>query len=239
MISFPARTRYLIAVLAVLAVAIPAAATPLEAQKKAASAPRDTLTLAERDAIREAARDARSLARKNLGGDSVVRAQRAAAAASTAFADADAKTTLEKARIARVSQDSALQAYRATTTQRVSVGLGVRRVGIEKLLWRMDNVAQVAWKRDVGVRVTPIGSRMTIPMASTVDGDVVDAVSIPYFPGRESLWFPSSNFGVVKTDIDEREMIHPARQGRRGLLPVPVGRLGRHQTSRRPRYRAA
>ena len=213
MISFPHCNRFTIFLVAGLIIAGLGDATSAKAQKNPPTPRRDTLTVAERDALREASRDARSMARKNLGGDSAVRAERAAAAASTAFADGEAKTTLEKARFARVSQDSALRAYRATTTQRISVGLGVRRVGVEKLLWRMDNVAQVAWKREVGVRVTPVGSRMTIPMASVVDGDVVDAVSIPYFPGRESLWFPSSNFGVVKTDIDEREMIHPLARG--------------------------
>ena len=117
------------------------------------------------------------------------------------------------AREARLRQDSALTAYRATTTQRMSVSMGVRNVGLEKLLFRGDNVAQISWKRGVGVWVTPIGSRMTVPMANRVDGSMEDAVTIPYYPGRESLWFPSSNFGVVKSDVDEREMIHPLARG--------------------------
>jgi hypothetical protein len=50
-------------------------------------------------------------------------------------------------------------------------------------------------------------------MASSASGDFSSAISIPYFPGRESLWFPSSNFGVVKSDIDEREVIHPLANG--------------------------
>ncbi len=104
-------------------------------------------------------------------------------------------------------------AYRATTTQRMSVAMGVRRVGLEKLLFRGDNVANIAWRRGVGVWVNPVGSRMTVPVANEVSGDMVSSVSIPYFPGRETLWFPSSNFGVVKSDIDEREMIHPLARG--------------------------
>jgi hypothetical protein len=71
----------------------------------------------------------------------------------------------------------------------------------------------VSWKRGLGVRVQPQGSRMTVPMASRADGETVGAVSIPYFPGRESLWFPGDAFGPVKTDIDEREMIHPLARG--------------------------
>lgn len=175
--------------------------------------PRDTLTAAEREQLREASRDARSIARRRLSGDSVVRRLRADSASATAFASPEARAILLKARQAREQQDSALKSYRATTTQRFSVSMGVRRVGLEKLMFRGDNVAQISWKRGAGVWVTPIGSRMTVPMASGVDGSMVEAVSIPYFPGRESLWFPSSNFGVVKSDVDEREMIHPLARG--------------------------
>lgn len=175
--------------------------------------PRDTLSTADRAAMREASRDARSIARRRLGPDSVTRRLRADSAAVTAFATPEAQAILTRAREARERQDSALIAYRATTTQRMSVSMGVRRVGLEKLLFRGDNVAEIAWRRGVGVWVNPIGSRMTVPMASKVDGDMASAVTIPYYPGRETLWFPSSNFGVVKTDVDEREMIHPLARG--------------------------
>lgn len=175
--------------------------------------PRDTLSTADRAAMREASRDARSIARRRLGPDSVTRRLRADSAAATAFASPEARAILTRAREARERQDSALIAYRATTTQRMSVSMGVRRVGLEKLLFRGDNVAEIAWRRGVGVWVNPVGSRMTIPMANEVDGNMASAVTIPYYPGRETLWFPSSNFGVVKSDIDEREMIHPLARG--------------------------
>ena len=174
---------------------------------------RDTLTAEERVVAREATRDARSMARRQLSPDSVVRRLRADSASATAFSDPEAKRILLRAREARVRQDSALTAYKATATQRISMGLGAKRLGLEKLLFRGDNVAEISWRRDVGVRVRPIGSRVTVPMASSASGDFSSAISIPYFPGRESLWFPSSNFGVVKSDIDEREVIHPLANG--------------------------
>jgi hypothetical protein len=175
--------------------------------------PKDTLTAAERQAVRETARDAAQAARRNLVGDSVSRQRRADAASATAFANPEAREILGRARIARVTQDSALRSYRATITQRISLRMGVRRVGLEKLLFRGDNVARVAWKEGVGVRVTPVGSRMTVPMADNVSGNIVEAVTIPYYPGRETLWFPGDAFGKVKADIDEREMIHPLARG--------------------------
>jgi uncharacterized membrane protein len=190
----------------------PKAPTP-PAKAVGAAARRDTLTAEERRAIREASRDARSMSRRRSAGDSAVRAARNAEAATTAFESPEARAIFERARAAREQQDSALKSYRATTTQRMSVGLGARRLGFEKLLFRGDNVAEITWRRDVGVRVRPIGSRMTVPMGGETTGDFVSAISIPYFPGREQLWFPSSDFGVVKTDVDEREMIHPLARG--------------------------
>lgn len=174
---------------------------------------RDTLTAEERAVAREATRDARSMARRQLSPDSVVRRLRADSASASAFSDPEAKRILLRAREARVRQDSALTAYKATATQRISMGLGAKRLGLEKLLFRGDNVAEISWRRNVGVRVRPIGSRMTVPMGGDAKGDFSGAISIPYFPGRESLWFPSSNFGVVKSDIDEREVIHPLANG--------------------------
>jgi hypothetical protein len=173
----------------------------------------DTLSVEERRAVREAMRDARALNRRRFGGDSATRARLAADAAVSAFSSPEARAVFERAREARERQDSALKAYRATTTQRMSVHLGARRLGLEKLLFQGDNVAQISWRRDVGVRVRPVGSRMTVPMASDVSGDFVSAVSIPYFPGREQLWFPSSDFGRVKTEVDDRDIIHPLARG--------------------------
>ena len=174
---------------------------------------RDTLTVEERAVAREASRDARAMARRQLSPDSVVRRLRADSASASAFSDPEAKRILLRAREARTRQDSALRAYKATATQRISMGMGAKRLGLEKLLFRGDNVAEISWRRDVGVRVRAVGSRITVPMASSSSGDFSSAISIPYFPGRESLWFPSSNFGVVKSDIDERDVIHPLANG--------------------------
>jgi hypothetical protein len=185
-----------------------ALAAPLGAQAR----PRDTLPDSVRAILRDVAREAREISRATWDSArpvvTVTEAER-----RSAFGTEDAERILTRAREARLRQDSALRSYRATTTQRMALGMGVRRLGLEKRLFQGDNVAQVIWSRDGGVWVNPIGSRVQVPMAGSADGDFVDAVSIPYFPGKETLWMPSSNFGVVKTDIDERELIHPLAQG--------------------------
>ena len=69
----------------------------------------------------------------------------------TAFSDERARQTLLRARAARMTQDSALRGYDAKTYQRLSVGMGVRRVGPKRLFFRTENAARVRWSRDVGV----------------------------------------------------------------------------------------
>lgn len=200
-----------------LAVLLPATvrgqARPGAAQDSSRRARRDTISQEDRRAISEVVREARTEGRRRLRGDSATRAALTAEAATSAFQSPEARAIFERAREARERQDSALKAYRATTTQRVTVSMGARRLGLEKLLFRGENVANISWRRDIGVRVRPIGSRMTVPMADDVRGEFVSAVTIPYFPGREQLWFPSSDFGVVKTEVDERDVIHPLARG--------------------------
>jgi hypothetical protein len=198
------RMRVAMSTLVLLALAV-----PLGAQTR----PRDTLPDSVRAILRDVQREARDVSRATWDSArpavTVTEAER-----SSAFVNAEAERILSRARVARLQQDSALRSYRATTTQRIALGMGVRRLGLEKRLFQGDNVAQISWSRDGGVWVNPIGSRMQVPMVGAgADGDFVDAVSIPYFPGKETLWMPSSNVGVVKTDVDEREIIHPIANG--------------------------
>lgn len=174
---------------------------------------RDSLTKEQRELIREVSRDARSVSRRLPRGDSTTRATLNEAAIASAFASPEAQTILLRAREARERQDSALRSYQATFTQRISVGMGARKLGLEKLLFRGDNVATISWRRDVGVWVKPLGSRVTVPIAREATGDIVDAVTIPYFPGRDQLWFPSSSSAVTRIDVDDREIIHPLARG--------------------------
>ncbi len=194
-------------------------ATSAHAQRRA----RDTVPDSIRAVLRDVSREARQVGRAAYD-SSRPRVVMPESERLTAFADPEARRILERAREARLSQDSALRSYRAVTTQRMSLGMGVRRVGLEKLLFRGDNVARVEWSRGGGVWVTPIGSRVIVPMAGDEgDGDFADAVSIPYFPGKESLWMPSSNFGVVKTDVDDRDLVHPIARGAEAYYRYAAG----------------
>ncbi len=198
-------------------------AAPLASSAGAQGRTRDTLPDSVRAILRDVSREAREAGRTVW--DSARRPVTVTEEQlGSAFADPEARETLLRARAARLRQDSALRSYRATTTQRISLGMGVRRLGLEKTMFRGDNVSRIDWSREGGVWVTPIGSRMQVPMAGGgADGDFVDAISIPYFPGKETLWMPSSNFGVVKADVDDREIIHPIANGAEAYYRYATG----------------
>jgi hemolysin secretion/activation protein ShlB/FhaC/HecB len=139
----------------------------------------------------------------------------------TAFADAQARTLLARARAARMSQDSALRAYDAKSYFRLSVGMGVRSLG-NKLLLRSEQAARVRWSRESGVWVEPTGRRSAFPMGNA-DVDFSAATPIPYFPGRETLWIPSSEMGIAQAEVDENDLIHPLATGAEAYYRYATG----------------
>ena len=167
----------------------------------------------------------------------------------SAFYDERARTLLERARAARLAQDSALGAYDANTYLRMSVGLGVRRLGVERLFFRTEQSARVRWARATGLWVEVTGRRSAFPMGHA-DVDFAPATPIPFFPGRESLWLPGG--GVAQAEVDENELLHPLALGAEAYYRYATGdsaaiRLGDGRvialrelriTARRPEWRA-
>src|SRR5262249_50347872 len=138
---------------------------------------------------------------------------------ATAFRDPSARTLLERARVARMVQDSALLSYDATAYQRISAGLGFARIGRDRLIFRTENVSRVRWQRDIGAWVDVKGARTAIPIApdeaqKEAQHDMMDEVQdlsvIPYYPGYEALWVGTD---VAKSQVDEREFVHPLAKG--------------------------
>ena len=139
----------------------------------------------------------------------------------SAFADAQARTLLARAREARLSQDSALRAYDAKSFLRMSIGMGVRSLG-DRLLLRSEQAARVQWSRASGVWIEPTGRRSGFPMGSA-DADLSGATPIPYFPGRESLWIPSGDMGIAQSEVDENDLIHPLATGAEAYYRYATG----------------
>src|SRR4051812_35128375 len=84
--------------------------------------------------------------------------------ARTAFADPRARTLLERAREARLARDSALRAYDAKSYLGITIGVGLKRFGRDRLLMRTEQASHVTWARESGLWVEPTGRRTGFPM---------------------------------------------------------------------------
>ena len=169
----------------------------------------------------------------------------------TAFADARARTLLERARQARLARDSALRAYDAKSYLAITVGVGLKRFGRDRLLLRTEQASHVTWAREAGLWVEPTGRRTGFPMGEA-QLDLTAATPIPFFPGREALWIPSSNMRVAQAEVNENEMLHPLAGGAEAYyryatgdsvsIRLPDGRaIGLRElriTARKPDWRA-
>jgi len=137
---------------------------------------------------------------------------------ATAFRDPTARQLLERARVARMSQDSALQGYDATSYQRISAGMGFSRIGRDRLIFRTENVSRVRWQRGIGAWIDVKGQRTAIPVAPAeaqedAERDMAeeaDMAAIPYYPGYEALWVGT---GTARANVNEREFVHPLARG--------------------------
>lgn len=137
------------------------------------------------------------------------------AAIATAFKDPGARELLLAARDARLAQDSTLKGYDANAYERLSVGMGFKKIGRDRLLMRSERAAHVMWQRGKGAIVDVKGQRSAFPMIEGLgdgdpDMDLGSDTDIPYVPGRETLWIGS---GLAKADVSENEMIHPLAHG--------------------------
>jgi surface antigen Omp85-like protein len=184
-----------------------------EKQDSAAKAKSDSIAF-RRDQHRDSLRT-RARAR-----DSVRKAIRLAkrlpitpAILASAFKDARARDLLLRARAARLNQDSTLTGYDASAYERMSVGMGFKKIGRDRLLMRSERAAHVVWQRGKGAIIDVKGQRSAFPMLEGIgrgDIDLGSAGDIPYAPGRETLWIGS---GLAKADVSENEIIHPLAAG--------------------------
>lgn len=182
---------------------------------RAARARADTMRVRE-DSIR-AARDSIAAARRRARVIPVT-----PEAVATAFATGDARMLLLRARSARLSQDSALRAYDATTYERMSIGLHLGLLGRERLLFRTERSTHVQWARDKGAAIDITGRRSVAPMFSGVsaDLDVGDPTPIPYVPGQNGLWV---GVRLAKADIADASILDPLANGAEAYYTYHAG----------------
>jgi hypothetical protein len=191
----------------------------------------DSVTAAVRAEANSLRRDARndSLRARRAKYDSVNKERRLSkripltpALLISAFRDPGARTLLNAARAARLDQDTSLRGYDATSYERMSVGMGFKRIGRDRLLMRNERAAHVVWTRGSPALVQILGRRMVMPMLEGAgDAEIGNEdVPIPYYPGRESLWIGS---GLAKADVSESEIIHPLASGAEAYYTYATG----------------
>ena len=172
-----------------------------------------------------------SVSRRRPERDSVRRIPVTAEHLATAFKSTRARELLLGARKARLSHDSALRAYDATTYMRMSAGLSFKAIGRERLIFRHENATRVRWAQGKGAFVDVTGARTVIPPVSNreaqkeIDDDLNDEVGgdiagIPYFPGHETLWIGA---GRADVQVDEKELVHPIAEGAEAYYKYAVG----------------
>lgn len=148
---------------------------------------------------------------------------------ATAFRTPMARQLLERARVARMQQDSALVAYEATAYMRISAGMGFSRIGRDRLIFRHENATNVKWNRNVGAWIEVKGARTAIPIVpdaeerkeaeNEIDDDMFP---LPYYPGQEPL-LSLSGKDMVRAQVDERDMVHPLAEGSEAYYTYAVG----------------
>ena len=172
----------------------------------------DSLALVIQEQIRNSPRDRRPARR-----DSVTPEME-----RSAFLDAGARDLLFRARAARMLQDSSLQSYEAKTYQRISVGVGFRAIGRDRLLARTEVSSKVRWSRNVGAVVEITGERAVAPaFGGSADFEPQMTTPVPYYPGREALWIGGD--GVARAEVDDRELVHPIATGSEAYYKYSTG----------------
>lgn len=82
---------------------------------------------------------------------------------SGAYLDAESRRLVAAARSRRETIDRSITAYR--TTMRERIGVGVRALRRDRMLYRREIALRIDWRRDSVTQISVLGARQTIPAA--------------------------------------------------------------------------
>ncbi|HRP07077.1 MAG TPA: ShlB/FhaC/HecB family hemolysin secretion/activation protein [Gemmatimonadales bacterium] len=126
---------------------------------------------------------------------------------SDAYADAATRDLVHELRAARARNERLVTSYTVRASQRM--GMGLRAVSRDRMLWRQELVADIHWRRDSISTATVVGAREAVPVADARDqlpsglrGGVNDLVVDP----------ASDYLHVVGMDDDDG-IVYPLRDG--------------------------
>ncbi|HEX9831520.1 MAG TPA: hypothetical protein VGA66_00290, partial [Mycobacterium sp.] len=125
------------------------------------------------------------------------------------YADMATRTLVSEVRAARERNERMVTQYTVRASQRL--GVGIRALSRDRMLWRQELVADIAWRRDSVSTVTVVGARESVPVAQRGD-HVPDGLTGNV---RELIVDPASDYlRVIGAGDDDNEgFIYPMRSG--------------------------
>lgn len=125
-----------------------------------------------------------------------------------AYADSATAALVRHARAARERNERLVTEYTATASQRI--GVGIRALSRDRMLYRQELVARIHWRRDSMSSIEAVGAREAVPVAQRGDqlpeslrGDLTDLVLDP----------ASDYLKVTGLAENEGGFVYPLREG--------------------------
>jgi len=131
-----------------------------------------------------------------------------AAVPGDSYADQRAAALVASTRAARERNERLVTSYTATVSQRI--GVGIRALSRDRMLYRQELAAKIEWKRDAPSRIELIGAREGIPVVKRGD-------QIPEDLEDQVRWLvvnPAEDYlRIAGLDDDDDGFVYPLREG--------------------------
>lgn len=122
------------------------------------------------------------------------------------YADSATAALVARARAARERNERLVTAYTATVKQRI--GVGIRALSRDRMLYRQELVARISWKRDAPSTVELIGAREGIPVVQRGDRIPEELEE----QARSLVLNPAQDY-LRLTGSDDDGLVYPLRDG--------------------------
>ena len=123
------------------------------------------------------------------------------------YADAATADLVTRARAARERNERLVTSYTATAKQRI--GVGIRALSRDRMLYRNETVARIKWRRDSASTVEVVGAREGIPVVNRGDQLPEDLD----FGVRDLVINPAEDVLRFIGGDDDEGFVYPLRQG--------------------------
>lgn len=140
------------------------------------------------------------------------------AATPDAYANPATESLVRGARQARERNERLVTAYRTTVSSRM--GVGIRALSRDRMLYREETVAKIAWRRDSTSRIEFVGARASSPIAQRGD-QVPDHLN---GNARDLVFDPSADYlRIIGADGDPEGFSYPLRVGGEADYTYAIG----------------